>query len=222
VNERQRELDALVKEVELDAEVRDRRVLDALRRVPRHRFVPVEVARAAYENRPLGIGYAQTISQPAVVAVMTAAVRPSASDRCLEIGTGSGYQAAVLAELCQEVYSIEYLAPLARFGEKNLRSTGYGRDRVKLRTGDGYVGWAEASPFEVIVVTAAPEQVPRPLLEQLAVGGRLIIPVGPEHEVQRLELYERKAPGSGEDAFDRNILMAVRFVPFQGPGTQGR
>jgi protein-L-isoaspartate(D-aspartate) O-methyltransferase len=222
VNERQSELDALVKEVEVDAEVRDRRVLDALRRVPRHRFVPADAVRAAYENRPLGIGYAQTISQPAVVAVMTAAVRPTASDRCLEIGTGSGYQAAVLAELCQEVYSIEYLAPLARFAERNLRSAGYGRDRVKLRTGDGYAGWPEVAPFQVIVVTAAPEQVPRPLLEQLALGGRLIIPVGPEHDVQRLELYERKAPGLGVDAFDQSVLMAVRFVPFQGPATKAR
>jgi len=219
-NERQSELDALVSELARDAEIRDRRVLDALGRVPRHRFVPGDVAYAAYEDRPLPIGHDQTISQPAVVAVMTAAVRPSASDRCLEIGTGSGYQAAVLAEVCGKVYSIEYLAPLARFAEKNLRSTGYGPDRVLLRTGDGYAGWPEAAPFDAIIVTAAPERVPRPLLEQLALGGRLVIPVGPEHEEQRLELYVRKAPGLGDDAFDTTVLMAVRFVPFLGSATK--
>jgi protein-L-isoaspartate(D-aspartate) O-methyltransferase len=221
-NERQSELDALVTEVARDAEIRDQRVLDALRRVPRHRFVPSGVAGAAYENRPLAIGHDQTISQPAIVAVMTAAVRPKDSDRCLEIGTGSGYQAAVLAEVCGRVYSIEYLAPLARFAENNLRSTGYGPDRVVLRTGDGYAGWPEAAPFDVIVVTAAPEHVPRPLLEQLAGGGRLVIPIGPERDVQRLELHERKAPGLDADAFDRTILMAVRFVPFLGSATKAR
>jgi protein-L-isoaspartate(D-aspartate) O-methyltransferase len=219
-NERQSELDALVREVARNAEVRDRRVLDALRRVPRHRFVPPDAESAAYEDRPLSIGHDQTISQPSVVAVMTAAVRPSPADRCLEIGTGSGYQAAVLAEVCQRVYSIEYLAPLARFAEKNLRSAGYGAERVVLRTGDGYAGWPEAAPFDAIVVTAAPERVPRPLLEQLALGGRLVIPVGPEGDVQRLELYVRKAAGLGAGAFERSVLMAVRFVPFLGSGTK--
>jgi protein-L-isoaspartate(D-aspartate) O-methyltransferase len=218
VNERQGELDALVRTVEHDAEVRDRRVLTALGKVPRHRFVPPEVAASAYENRPLPIGHQQTISQPSVVALMTAAVHPAASDKCLEIGTGSGYQAAVLAEVCGKVYSIEYLAPLARFADQNLRSAGYGPDRVTLRTGDGYAGWPEAAPFQVIVVTAAPDRVPRPLLEQLAIGGRLVIPVGPEHEVQRLELHERTSSGLGDGAFTRKVLTAVRFVPFLGPG----
>lgn len=194
-------------------------MLAALRRVPRHRFVPAEVVDAAYENRPLPIGHGQTISQPSVVAVMTAAVRPSAEARCLEIGTGSGYQAAVLAEVCDQVYSIEYLAPLARFAEQNLRSAGYGPERVRLRTGDGYVGWPEAAPFDAILVTAAPERVPKPLLEQLAVGGRLVIPVGPEHATQHLELHERKSPGFGEGAFVTTTLMAVRFVPFLGSAT---
>ena len=142
-------LDALVAELARDSEIRDERVLAALRRVPRHRFVPEAVQDAAYENFPLPIGHGQTISQPAVVAVMTAAVAPSKSDRCLEIGTGSGYQAAVLAELCGVVYSIEYVDALARFAEANLRSTGYGADRVVLRTGDGYRGWPEAAPFKV-------------------------------------------------------------------------
>jgi protein-L-isoaspartate(D-aspartate) O-methyltransferase len=221
-NERQTELDALVRDIARDGEVRERRVLDALRRVPRHRFVPADVADSAYDDRPLPIGHGQTISQPTVVALMTAAVRPGASDRCLEIGTGSGYQAAVLAEVCGRVHSIEYLAPLARFAEKNLRAAGYGPDRVVLRTGDGYAGWPEAAPFDVIVVTAAPAEVPRPLLEQLALGGRLVIPVGPEHDVQRLKLIERKAPGLEEGAFASRVLTAVRFVPFVGPGTQGR
>jgi protein-L-isoaspartate(D-aspartate) O-methyltransferase len=221
-NERQPELDALVAELARDSEIRDERVLAALRRVPRHRFVPAAVQDAAYENFPLPIGHGQTISQPAVVAVMTAAVAPNKSDRCLEIGTGSGYQAAVLAELCSVVYSIEYVDELARFAEANLRSTGYGSDRVVLRTGDGYRGWSEAAPFQVIVVTAAPERVPEPLLTQLAPGGRLVIPVGPTGQVQRLELHRRKAPGTGTDAFDVSVLMAVRFVPFVGEARERR
>jgi protein-L-isoaspartate(D-aspartate) O-methyltransferase len=213
---RRAEREALFREVARQSEITDARVLEALRRVPRHRFVPADVAEAAYENRPLPIGHDQTISQPAVVAAMTAAVAPKPSDRCLEIGTGSGYQAAVLAELCAKVFSIEYLAPLAAFAEKNLRATGYGKDRVLLRTGDGFGGWPDAAPFDVVVVTAAPEHVPAPLVDQLAVGGRLVIPVGPEHEVQSLMLITRKRPGKDPDAFERRELMAVRFVPFVG------
>jgi protein-L-isoaspartate(D-aspartate) O-methyltransferase len=220
--ERQAELDALVAEVASDSEIGDERVLSALRRVPRHRFVPDAVADAAYENRPLPIGHGQTISQPAVVAVMTAAVAPKATERCLEIGTGSGYQAAILAELCARVYSIEYVPELARFAEKNLRATGYGAERVALRTGDGYRGWPDAAPFHVVVVTAAPERVPAPLLEQLAPGGRLVIPVGPERAVQSLELYRRVAPGSSPSAFEKKELMAVRFVPFVGEAREAR
>lgn len=216
VNERQTELDALMNEVTSDAEIRDERVIRALRSVPRHRFVPDAVAGAAYENRPLPIGHEQTISQPAVVAVMTAAVEPKSTDRCLEIGTGSGYQAAILAELCGKVFSIEYVEELARFAERNLRAAGYGPERVALRAGDGYRGWPDAAPFHVIVVTAAPEKVPAPLLEQLALGGRLVIPVGPEHETQYLELYRRTAPGNSPGAFEKKTLMAVRFVPFVG------
>jgi protein-L-isoaspartate(D-aspartate) O-methyltransferase len=181
--------------------------------VPRHRFVPDAMSERAYEDRPLPIGHGQTISQPAVVAVMTAAVAPAPTDRCLEIGTGSGYQAAVLAEVCARVYSIEYLEPLATFAAKNLRATGYGEDRVILRHGDGYVGWPEAAPFQVIVVTAAPETVPKPLLDQLAPSGRLVIPVGPEGQTQMLELWIKKSSGEG---FDKKTLMAVRFVPFLG------
>jgi protein-L-isoaspartate(D-aspartate) O-methyltransferase len=216
VDERRAERDALFRNVAREANVDDARVLAALRRVPRHRFVPETIADAAYEDRPLPIGHDQTISQPAVVAVMTAAVAPQATDRCLEIGTGSGYQAAVLSELCAKVFSIEYLAPLAEFAERNLRATGYGPERVALRTGDGFVGWPEAAPFQVIVVTAAPENVPPPLLQQLAVGGRLVIPVGRQGEVQSLLLIRRTASGNAASAFERRELMAVRFVPFVG------
>jgi protein-L-isoaspartate(D-aspartate) O-methyltransferase len=216
VNERQKELDTLMSDVTRDAEINDERVVLALRRVARHRFVPADVSEAAYENRPLPIGHEQTISQPTVVAVMTATVAPERTDRCLEIGTGSGYQAAILAELCGKVYSIEYVEELARFAEQNLRGAGYGPDRVELRAGDGYRGWPDAAPFQVIVVTAAPERVPQPLLDQLAVGGRLVIPVGPEHQNQRLELYRRIKPGKSKDAFDVTELMGVRFVPFVG------
>ena len=194
--------------------IADERVLAAMQRVPRHAFVPETEQRNAYRNEPLPIGHGQTISQPIVVAAMTEAGRPAPADKCLEIGTGSGYQAAVLAELCAKVYSIEYLDPLARFAEKNLRRSGYARSRVELRTGDGYGGWPEAAPFDVVLVTAAPEKVPRPLLDQLAPNGRLVIPVGPAHGAQELELWTR-SPGSG-GSFTRTPLMAVRFVPFLG------
>ena len=170
----------------------------------------------AYADRPLPIVGGQTISQPYIVALMTEAVRPSPTARCLEIGTGSGYQAAVLAELCSAVYSIEYLPEVARFGEQNLRRAGYGPRRVRLRTGDGYVGWPEAAPFDAIIVTAAPRKVPPPLLEQLARGGRLVIPVGAQDEIQTLDLYDRVGEGTSATAFRRTSLTAVRFVPFLG------
>jgi protein-L-isoaspartate(D-aspartate) O-methyltransferase len=210
--ERANERAALIAELEHEG-IRDARVLAALRRVPRHRFVPDSVAGAAYDNRPLPIGSGQTISQPYIVAAMTEAVAPLPAERCLEIGTGSGYQAAVLAELCARVYSIEYLPDVASFGRKNLEALGYG---VELRQGDGYAGWPEAAPFDVVVVTAAPERVPAPLLAQLRQGGRLVIPVGAEGAVQNLELYRRVAPGSGAAAFERRVLSQVRFVPFLG------
>jgi protein-L-isoaspartate(D-aspartate) O-methyltransferase len=185
--------------------------------VPRHRFVPSEHQDRAYADHPLSIGHGQTISQPYIVAFMTQAARPGAGDRCLEIGTGSGYQAAVLAELCDRTYSIEVLAEVARSGERNLRDLGYGPDRVWLRVGNGYGGWPQAAPFQVILVTAAPEQVPGPLLDQLAVGGRLVVPVGPEDGDQELERWTRIGPGSGRAAFRVERLLPVRFVPFRAP-----
>jgi protein-L-isoaspartate(D-aspartate) O-methyltransferase len=134
----------------------------------------------------------------------------------LEIGTGSGYQAAVLAELCERVFSIEYLPDVARFGAQNLSALGYTPGRVELRVGDGYRGWPEAAPFNVILVTAAPDHIPQPLLDQLAPGGRLVIPIGPEQGDQRLERWVRVAPGRSASAFRRQELMGVRFVPFLG------
>lgn len=196
--------------------VHDKRVLAALRKVPRHAFVPAAYAGEAYDDMPLPIGHGQTISQPFIVAFMTEAVAPQPTDRCLEIGTGSGYQAAILAELCARTYSIEYLPAVARFGQHNLRALGYGPGRVALRVGDGYLGWPEAAPFDAIIVTAAPEHVPQPLLDQLAVGGRLVIPVGTNSGIQWLETWTRRRAGGGPGAFDHHRSLPVRFVPFLG------
>jgi protein-L-isoaspartate(D-aspartate) O-methyltransferase len=214
------ERESLVRETVEKRGIKNGRVLAALRKVPRHAFVPEPNKQLAYGDRPLPIGHGQTISQPYIVALMTEAAAPKANDKCLEIGTGSGYQAAILAELCSKVFSIEYLPELAELAKRQLRSAGYAADRVELRTGDGYRGWPEAAPFDVIVVTAAPSKVPEPLQAQLTVGGRLVIPVGPESEVQRLELWTRKKPGSGRNAFEVRELAPVRFVPFVGEATR--
>lgn len=196
--------------------IKDAAVLRAIRTVPRHAFVLPTLQSLAYLDRPLPILGGQTISQPFVVAFMTEVAKPSRESGCLEIGTGSGYQAAILAELCKRTYSIEYLPEVARFGEANLRALGYGPERVSLRVGDGYVGWPEAAPFDVILVTAAPEHVPEPLLAQLSVGGRLVIPVGPSNDVQKLERWTRLRPGKDKGAFRTETLLPVRFVPFAG------
>ncbi len=212
----------LVRESMERRDIRNERVLAAMRKVPRHLFVPLLARGAAYADRPLEIGHGQTISQPYIVAYMTQAVSPKPRDRCLEIGTGSGYQAAVLAEVCAKVFSIEYIPALADSAKRNLKLAGYGPDRVVVFTGDGYRGWPEEAPFEVIVVTAAPGRVPQPLLDQLAVGGRLVIPVGPQDDAQWLELWRRVEAGDGPAALVSDRLTAVRFVPFLGPGIRGK
>jgi len=188
-------------------DIRDASVLAAMRKVPRHEFVPASVRAHAYADSPLPIGERQTISQPYIVALMTelAAVKPTS--KVLEVGTGSGYQAAVLAELVKDVYSIEIVEPLAHEAEATLRRLGY--ERVRVRTGDGYRGWPEAAPFDAIVVTAAPGKVPKPLLEQLAPGGRLVIPVG--DDVQWLEVHRRTDAGITVER-----KAPVRFVPMIG------
>jgi protein-L-isoaspartate(D-aspartate) O-methyltransferase len=182
-------------------------VVQAMRSVRRHEFVPPEYLSQAYENHPLPIGYGQTISQPYIVALMTQELDLQPGERVLEIGTGSGYQAAVLAELGVEVYSIEIVEPLAMEAEERLRRLGY--TDIFLRQADGYEGWLEAAPFDAIVVTAAPDHVPQPLLLQLAVGGVLVIPVGPVGGYQELWRITRTA----EAQFDSASLGGVRFVP---------
>lgn len=214
-SERQEERAALVRALR-DEGIHDPAVLRAMETVPRHAFVLPAHSAEAYANHPLPIIGDQTISQPFIVAFMTEAAKPDAKSVCLEVGTGSGYQAAVLAEICQRTYSIEYLPDVARFGEKNLRDLGYGSDRVLLRVGDGYAGWPEAAPFDVILVTASPKQVPMPLLSQLAVGGSLIVPVGPHDGAQELERWTRLRAGDDLRAFRQESLLGVRFVPFAG------
>jgi len=188
--------------------IRDARVLAAMRKVPRHLFVPLDQQKDAYVDSPLFIGYNQTITEPYLVAFMTQALELKPQDRVLEIGTGSGYQAAVLSELAREVYTIEIVEPLAKAAEERLRRLGY--SNVHVRAGDGYRGWPEAAPFDAIILTAAPpERVPPPLVEQLREGGRLVAPVGgSEQDLTRLR---RTAKGVTEE-----VLLPVRFVPMTG------
>lgn len=190
----------------------DPRVLEALARVPRHRLVPEAQRAHAYANRPLPIGHGQTISQPYIVALMTDLARPRPGDRVLEIGTGSGYQAAVLAELVERVYSIEIVPPLARRAAADLQALGY--TNIELREGDGYYGWPEHAPFDAIVVTAAAASIPPPLIEQLKPGGRMVIPVGGQFHTQMLMLVEKQDDGRVRS---RQILP-VRFVSLTGAG----
>lgn len=194
----------------LNQESLDDRVLDALRKAPRHEFVPDSQRPYAYQNRPLPIGYGQTISQPYIVAVMTDLLKLKKTDRTLEIGTGSGYQAAILAELADSVYSIEIIEPLAKQAATNLKRAGY--DAVHTRTGDGYYGWEEAAPFDGIVVTAVASHIPPPLIKQLKPGGRMIIPVGAPFMTQYLVLVSKDAD---EKVTTRQILP-VSFVPLTG------
>jgi protein-L-isoaspartate(D-aspartate) O-methyltransferase len=202
-----REREAMVREQIAARGVEDARVLAALERVPRHRFVPEDYLDQSYEDHPLPIGYGQTISQPYIVALMTEAARPDPGDRVLEIGTGSAYQAAVLAEMEADVYTIEIVPELATQAGKRLQALGY--TDVEVRQGDGYFGWEEHAPFDAILVTAAPDHLPQPLAAQLAEGGRMVIPIGPAGSYQTLWLFEKQG---GELAATN--LGGVSFVPF--------
>ena len=187
--------------------VKNHRVLEAMRKVPRHLFIPEANRNMAYEDTPVPIGEGQTISQPYIVAYMTDALKIKPTDRVLEVGTGSGYQAAILGELAAEVYTIEVLPDLAERAAALLAELGY--RNVHVRVGDGYLGWPEEAPFDAIILTAAPPEIPEPLLQQLAEGGRLIAPVGVDF--QQLVLIRKK-----EGRFTRENLLPVRFVPMTG------
>jgi protein-L-isoaspartate(D-aspartate) O-methyltransferase len=186
-------------------------VLNAMREVPRHELVPKDVRNAAYENRPLPIGHGQTISQPYIVALMTSLAKPAKNHVVLEVGTGSGYQAAVLSRLVAQVYSIELVEPLTRHAAERLKALGY--DNVTIRQGDGYQGWAEHAPFDAIVVTAAASHIPPALIEQLKPGGRMVIPVGDRFSIQNLMLVDKDPDGR---AHTSRAVLPVRFVPLVG------
>lgn len=190
--------------------IRDPAVLEAMRRVPRHEFVPVELRTEAYADHPLPIGQEQTISQPYIVAAMTELAAVPSGGIVLEVGTGSGYQAAVLSLLAQRVYTIEILPELGETAAARLARLGY--DNVRVRVGDGYLGWPEQAPFDAILVTAGAEHIPQPLADQLRPGGRMVIPVGPVEGIQELRVLEKLEDGSLRS---RNV-MPVRFVPLTG------
>ena len=197
---------ALVRSVAERGYVKSERVLDAMRRVPRHLFVPSAPLEQAYGDWPLGIGAGQTISQPSVVGEMTEALELRGTERVLEIGTGSGYQAAILGVLAREVYSIEIVRELGERARERLRDLGYAN--VQVRVGDGYAGWPELAPFDRVILTAAPPEIPTALLDQLAEGGVLVAPVGEQHETQWLVRIRKKDGG-----LTRERLEPVRFVP---------
>ena len=190
--------------------IQDKRVLAAMAKVPREEFIPVDARADAYEDGPLPIGYDQTISQPYIVGFMTEQLRAKSSYRVLEIGSGSGYQAAVLAELVADVYTIDIIEPLAKTAEATLQRLGY--KNVHIKVGDGYKGWLEEAPFDAIIVTCAPEKVPQPLVDQLKNGGRMVIPVG-ERFAQHLYLLEKQNGQLKESA-----TLPVRFVPMLREG----
>jgi protein-L-isoaspartate(D-aspartate) O-methyltransferase len=189
--------------------IKSERVLEAMRRVPRHEFVPEHLRPRAYDDAPLPIGQGQTISQPYIVAYMTEAIDPQPGQRVLEVGTGSGYQAAVLAELVGEVYSVELLPALADEAKARLARLGY--NNVKVKSGDGYLGWPEAAPFDAVVVTCGAKHVPEPLFEQLKPGGKMVIPVGAAGDEQSLRLIVKGPRGERQD----RELLPVRFVPLR-------
>jgi protein-L-isoaspartate(D-aspartate) O-methyltransferase len=188
--------------------IRDKQVLENMRNTPRHLFVPEEYQMAAYEDRPLPIGHQQTISQPYIVALMTELLELNGEDKVLEIGTGSGYQAAVLAQMARSVYTIEIVEPLARSSAALLKKLEY--DNVEVRYGDGYKGWPEQAPFDRIIVTAAPPEIPQALVDQLAIGGRMVLPVGEDY--QELVLLTKTEKG-----VTRKDIIPVRFVPMVKP-----
>ncbi|MBN1852739.1 MAG: protein-L-isoaspartate(D-aspartate) O-methyltransferase [Pirellulales bacterium] len=194
-------------------DIRSERVLATMRKVPRHLFVPNEYQAMAYSDRPLPIGHDQTISQPYIVALMTQLVQPKSDDRALDVGTGSGYQAAILAELVKEVYSIEILEPLAKEAGQRLKELGY--KNIQVRHGDGYRGWPDRAPFDVIIVAAAPDHIPQPLVDQLAPGGRLVIPVG-NYFWQDLLVLEKDVKGK----IHQRKVTPVAFVPMTGEAQQ--
>ena len=195
-------------------DITDASVLDVMGRVPRHHFVSDDLDHQAYDDHPLPIGHGQTISQPYIVALMTQLAKPRAVSRALDIGTDSGYQAAILAELCKEVYSIEIVEALANDAPKRLTELGY--KNITVRAGDGYRGWPEHAPFDVIIVAAAPDHVPQPLVDQLAPGGRLVLPVG--SYPQNLMVIEKRKDGT----VDRKTVAPVMFVPMTGEAQKKR
>jgi protein-L-isoaspartate(D-aspartate) O-methyltransferase len=203
--------DALFTRREIGKEALDSLVLEALRRVPRHEFVTSDLRGLAYHNGPLPIGHGQTISQPFIVALMTDLLEPKPEDRILEIGTGSGYQAAVLSCLVSQVYSVEIVEALAQDAAERLQRLDY--SNVECRIGDGYNGWPEHAPYDGIIVTAAAPVIPKPLIEQLKPGGRLVLPVGRPYGRQELTLVEKRRDGEGVRSRE---ILGVAFVPFTG------
>lgn len=208
--EREAMVDSLVEE----GIITDARVADALRAVPRHEFVPQGQVSSAYDDTPLPIGEGQTISAPSIVGMMTEALRPQPTDRVLEIGTGSGYQAAVLAKLVRHVYTIEILEPLATSAKARLQAMGY--ENVTVRHGDGYLGWPEHAPFDKIIVTAAPNEVPQALVDQLKDGGLMVIPIAEEGWAQKLYLIKKNG-----DQLEKTELADVIFVPMTHGENEG-
>ncbi len=204
--------DRMVAEHLAGRDIRDPRVLCAMRSVPRHLFVPEHLREYAYDDHPLSIGFGQTISQPYIVALMTQLLALTPASRVLEIGTGCGYQTAILALLCAEVYTVEIIPELANLAARTLAA--HGSENIHLRVGDGYLGWPEAAPFDGVVVAAAPAQIPPPLTDQLKIGGRLVIPVGTHY--QELKLCSRTPDGI---AVEESI--PVRFVPMTGRAAEG-
>lgn len=209
-SERREERHRMVREQIGNRGINDQAVIKAMQHVPRHEFVPQSRKHNAYEDRPLPIGHDQTISQPYIVAFMTQALDLDSTDKVLEIGTGSGYQAALLSEITPRVYTIEIVEPLARKARERFKQLGYSTIRVKI--GDGYQGWPAYAPFDAIIVTAAPDHIPSPLIQQLKPGGIMVIPVGSTYSVQKLKKIRKTAEGD----IETQTLLPVRFVPMTG------